>query len=164
MSQNNGNGNRPKLDPELNQEVRVRLLKDKPYTGENGFGKYYLYSVENTQTGEELAFFAPDYIHTIIEEHNLIKGSEFLVKKVPHQNGNKKITSMLELSLVSMPSPEHKPTNGSDNLRETLLQCVRDAANIVDEVKNDVAFRVEDLRSLSLTLFIARTKLGNGFH
>jgi len=165
MGTNNGNGTqRPKLDPELNQEVRVRLLKDKPYTSENSVGRYWLYSVQNVDTDEELAFFAPPEIHQIIEEQKLGKGSEFLLKKVAHQNGTKKVTAKLELSFVSSSSIKAPTSPAEDNLKDTLLQCVREAASIVNEVKDEVAFRVEDTRSLSLTLFIAKTKLGNGFH
>jgi hypothetical protein len=114
-----------------------------------------------TEQGVEESFFAPEPIHNIIKEHKLKAGDEFILSRV--QNG-KPGSSKLELSLVSVGASDSHPSNSSDNLRETLLQCVRDASSIVEEVKNNVAFRVEDLRSLSLTLFIARTKLGNGFH
>ncbi len=164
MGTNNGNGTatRAKVELSLNQEIRLRLLKDKCYIGENSVGKYFLYSTVNTETGEEMAFFAPQEIHDIIVEKHLSKDSEFILKKIPCQNGSKKISSKLELSLVSSSLPT--PPSNTDSLKETMLQCVRDAVSIVNEVKDEVAFRAEDLRSLSLTLFIARTKLGNGFH
>ena len=37
--------NRPKIELELGQEVRLKLVKDKPYTGESSVGVYHLYSV-----------------------------------------------------------------------------------------------------------------------
>ena len=67
MVSDNGNGTatqRTKLEPALNQEVRVKLMKEKPYTGENTRGKYFLYSVVDLASGEEMAFFAPRIIFT----------------------------------------------------------------------------------------------------
>jgi hypothetical protein len=158
MGQNNGNASRPKLEPELNQEVWVRLLKDKPYTGDNSFGKYYLYSVANIETNEELAFFAPDYIHAIIEERKLGKGSEFIVKKIPFQNGNKKVTSKLELSLVgaNVPPPASLDPK-QDNFKEMMRGCILDALQLKREIEGLELDR-EDIRSLSSTLFIARSR------
>ena len=157
MGQNNGNTSRPKLEPELNQEVRVRLLKDKPYTGDNSFGKYYLYSVANAETNEELAFFAPDYIHAIIEERKLGKGSEFSVKKIPFQNGSKKATSKLELSLVSAATPPAASESKPDNFKEMMRACIVDALEIKRSIEG-IDLTHEDIRSLSSTLFIARSR------
>jgi hypothetical protein len=145
---------------EFGQSKRLRLLRNEPITGSNNYGPYYLYPVV-TEAGIEESFFAPEPLHTIIQEHKLRAGDEFILSRV--QNG-KPGSSKLELSLVSAATSSSQPADSSDNLRETLLKCVRDASSIVQEVKEEVAFRVEDLRSLSLTLFIARTKLGNGFH
>ncbi len=156
MGQNNGNGTttRAKLEPEVNQEVRVRLLKDKPFTGENGYGKYYLYSVQDLDDGEEKAFFAPAEIHQIIEEKKLPKGSEFIIKKVPYQNG-KKIGSKLELSLVSVAAPP-PPVPQSDNLKQLLLDCILDAADIVKQA--GIQFSNDELQKLATTLFIQRSR------
>ena len=152
--------NKSKTDVALNQSKRLKLLRNEPITGSNGYGPYYLYPVV-TEQGVEESFFAPEPLHNIIKEHKLKAGDEFILSRV--QNG-KPGSSKLELSLVSAATSSSQPADSSDNLRETLLKCVRDASSIVQEVKEEVAFRVEDLRSLSLTLFIARTKLGNGFH
>lgn len=150
------NGNRPKLEPELNQEVRVRLLKEKPFTGENGYGKYYLYSVANAENGEELAFFAPQEVHDIIVEKGLTKGSEFIVRKIPYQNGNKKITSKLELSLVNSAAPAQPTAQSTDGLRDLMLQCVQDAAFVV--ANSGVQFSNGEVQKFATTLFIARSK------
>jgi hypothetical protein len=158
MGQNNGNGtatHRAKLEPALNQEVRVKLLKDKPYTGDNSVGKYFLYSVVNTETGEEMAFFAPDYIHDIIVEKRLGKDSEFILKKVPFQNGSK-ISSKLELSLVSV--PEKVPVSSqTDHLKEIMQQCLSEAIDITRSF-TDVPFQNDDVRAICSSLFIARTR------
>jgi hypothetical protein len=157
MRTNNGNGtatHRAKLEPALNQEVRVKLLKDKPYTGDNSVGKYFLYSVVNTETGEELAFFAPDYIHDIIAEKHLGKDSEFILKKVPFQNGSK-ISSKLELSLVKVAEPL-PVSSQTDGLKEILLQCVKDAAEVIRS--SGVQLGNDELQKLATTLFIQRAK------
>ncbi len=154
MGIDNGNGRatRNKVDPPLNQEVRVKLLKDKPFIGDNSVGKYYLYSVVNTETGEELAFFAPDYIHNIISEKRLVKDSEFILKKVPFQNGSK-ISSNLELSLVSAASPQ----SHTDNLKVIMRQCLAEAIEIPHSF-TDVPFQKDDVRAICSSLFIARTR------
>jgi len=158
MGQNNGNGtatHRAKLEPVLNQEVRVKLLKDKPYTGDNSVGKYFLYSVVNTETGEELAFFAPDYIHDIIAEKHLGKDSEFILKKVPFQNGSK-ISSKLEISLVRV--AEKVPVSSqTDHLKEIMRQCLSEAIDITRSF-TDVPFQNDDVRAICSSLFIARTR------
>ena len=146
---------------EFGQSKRLKLLRNEPITGSNNYGLYYLYPVV-TEAGIEESFFAPEPIHNIIKEHKLKAGDEFILSRV--QNG-KPGSSKLELSLVSAAASSSQSADSSDNLRETLLQCVRDAASIVNEVKDEVGFRTEETtRSLSLSLFIARTKLGNGFH
>ena len=158
MGQNNGNGTatqRAKLEPALNQEVRIKLLKDKPYTGDNSVGKYFLYSVVNTETGEELAFFAPDYIHDIIAEKHLGKDSEFILKKVPFQNGSK-ISSKLEISLVRV--AEKVPVSSqTDHLKEIMRQCLSEAIDITRSF-TDVPFQNDDVRAICSSLFIARTR------
>jgi hypothetical protein len=152
------NGQRPKLEPELNQEVRVRLLKDKPYSGENGFGKYYLYAVQDVSDGEEKAFFAPDYLHQQIEEMKLTKGSEFVLRKIPYQNGNKKITSKLKITIVSTPPAflDHYSSAG-DTVTETMEQSLRDAVEMTKRIEG-IPWRSEDIQRVAVTLFISRTR------
>jgi hypothetical protein len=161
MGQNNGNGTttRAKVEPGLNQEVRLKLLKDKPFTGENGYGKYYLYSVQDLDDGEEKAFFAPADVHQIIEDKKLTKGSEFIIKKVPYQNG-KKIGSKLELSLISVaaaPPPVSSTQPSADNLKEIMRQCLAEAVEIVHSLP-DIPFQNDDIRAICASLFIARTR------
>ena len=157
MSTNNGNGTatqRAKLEPALNQEVRVKLLRDKPYTGDNSVGKYFLYSVVDLSTGEEKAFFAPDYIHDIIVAKHLGKDSEFILRKVPFQNGSK-ITSKLEISVVSV-AAKGPVSSETDGLKEILLQCVKDAAEVIRS--SGVQLGNDELQKLATTLFIQRTR------
>ncbi|HEY9165849.1 MAG TPA: hypothetical protein VIS48_06775 [Candidatus Kryptonia bacterium] len=121
--------NIPKLDPELNMEVTDKLLRDKPHIGESSFGKYYLYNVE--KGGFEKSFFAPIEIHEVLQANKLKAGSEFKLKKIMDQSKPK-----LELALVAASSTGNgNHTPNQDNLKEIMLQCVRDSADIVNAVK-----------------------------
>jgi adenine specific DNA methylase Mod len=44
MANGNGTGMKPKVEIALNETATLKLLKDKPYSGDNSFGTYYLYS------------------------------------------------------------------------------------------------------------------------
>jgi len=157
MVTNNDNGtatHRAKLEPALNQEVRVKLLKEKPYIGENSVGKYFLYSVVNLVSGEEMAFFAPDYVHDIIVAKHLGKDSEFILRKIPFQNGSK-ITSKLELSVVSV-AAKVPVSSETDGLKEILLQCVKDAAEVIRS--SGIQLGNDELQKLAISLFIQRTR------
>ncbi len=136
----NGNGQRPKL--ELKPEpVRLKLLRDQPLVGENTHGKYYLYLV-STDSGQELAWFAPPEIHEVIS--NLKAGSELLVKK---PKGGKVEVSVLGKAETA----DQKP----DTLRDLMLQSVIDA----DFVLKNCGVQVSDeLQKLSTAIFIARTR------
>jgi len=154
---------KPKVDPEVNQEVHLKLLKDNPHIGESTNGRYFLYSVSDlTDGGEEKSFFAPDYIHEIIQSSKLTKGSEFKLKKITQSgNGNGKQTTRLELALIpssgSNGNGQHPPETG-DNLKEIMERCVRDAVEIINSFKDQVPFQTADTRSIASTLFIARSK------
>ncbi|MCX6133004.1 MAG: hypothetical protein NTU47_04230 [Ignavibacteriales bacterium] len=152
MGQNNGNGNNPpKVELELNQEARFKILKPV-YAGQSSFGKFYLYSVKDLETGETRSLFATDEIHSIIEEKQLGVGSEFALKRVP--NG-KKGSSRLELSILGKaPEPE---SQRKDNLKELLFQSVRDAVDIVRD--SGIQFSNDEIQKLATTLFIQRTRL-----
>ena len=148
-----GTNNRPKIELEIGQEVRLKLVKDKPYTGESSVGVYHLYSVLDLGDNQEKAFFATDDIHQIITEQNLIKGSEFSLKRV--KNG-KPGSSKYELAILSIPKEAETPTASS--LREIMLESVKDAAYVVENC--GVQFNNEELQKFATTIFIQRTKNG----
>ena len=152
MGTNNGNGNRPKVELEIGQEARLRLMKDKPYIGENSVGKYFLYSVLDLGDNQEKALFATNEIHQIISEHKLGKESEFNLKR--NKNG-KPGSSKLELSLVSAAAPP--PQAHADNLKEIMRQCLAEAIDIVRSLP-DIPFQNDDIRAICASLFIARTR------
>jgi hypothetical protein len=144
--------NRPKLELNPGEEVTVTLLKDKPMVGENGYGPYYLYSLR-TLDNTEVSFFSPPEIHQIIEEKRLGKGSQFILRKPAQHNGQK---SKLEIALIGNGNGAAKSDDG-DDLKQLLLQCIRDAADIVKEA--GIQFSNDELQKLATTLFIQRTRL-----
>ena len=80
MATGNGTGTKPKVEIALNQSATLTLLKDKPYSGENSFGAYYLYSVSHD--GVEKAFFTSPDLHQKIAEAGLKTNDEFRISKV----------------------------------------------------------------------------------
>jgi hypothetical protein len=154
------NNTRPKVDLKLNEPVRLKLLRDTPYEGENSYGPYYLYTVD--ESGEEKAFFATQDIHLKIRESKLVQGDEFILEKTATQKGKRIITG---ITFEAMPaertngnghSNEMSGTNG-DDMKAILLQCVRDAVEVTRSV-DGVPFQTEDIQKLATTLFIQRSR------
>ncbi len=160
------NNERPKLELALNETVRVKLLKDKPYEGKSPYGSYLLYSIE--QDGMEKAFFAPPEVHQQIAEQGYKAGDELVLKKVAVQNG-RKVISRIQVEPVAKAvtaqaaspssSPQPKPTNGKpveDDFRSIMEQSLQEAVEITRSVQG-VPFQNEDIQKIASCLFIART-------
>ena len=166
QTQTTKNG-RPKLELQLNQVATLTLMRDKPYTGETSFGQYYLYTVKD-QTGVELSFFALAEIHAQIHEAGLKTGDSFTLTKKAVQNG-KKVGAKLEFETVkkAVPTQPAEPEKKDDvplditddGFKKLMQRCVQEAVQIVKEV-NTVPWQNEDIRSIALTMFIQRAKLG----
>ena len=157
MANNNA---RPKVDLKLNEPVRLKLLRDTPYEGENSYGPYYLYTVE--ESGQEKAFFATQDIHAKIRQSKLVQDDEFILEKTATQRGKRVVT---DITFEAMPAErsngngsavEHVSTNG-DNLKEIMLVCLRDAVEVTRAVDN-VPFQTDDIQKLATTLFIQRSR------
>jgi hypothetical protein len=146
------NGNRPKLELQLNESAKVKLLKDKCYEGTNTNGTYYLYTVEHNEA--ETAFFAPAEIHELIVKHALKSGDEFTLTKVASQNG-KKVGSRLEFSMSSNGKPHAEITG--DGFRAVMEQSLKEAVDITKSITT-IPFQNEDVQKIASCLFIARTK------
>ena len=134
----------------MNKPARFRLLRNEAITGNQTNGDpWQLYPVKN-EHGNELSFFAPDDIHAVLVEHKLKAGDEFILTRV--ENG-KKGSSKLQVSIIGKEStPDPKP----DNLRDVMIQSMKDSAEIVAAVPA-LGLRAEDARAIGLSLFIART-------
>ena len=157
MANGNGTGNKPKVEIALNETATLKLLKDKPYSGENSFGSYYLYSV--SQDGLERAFFTSPDLHQKIAEAGLKTGDEFKISKVAVQNG-RKVTARVDFEVVAKaPAPVPPPADvpSDDGFKELMQRCVQEAVAIVKEV-NTIPWQNEDVRSIALTIFIQRAR------
>jgi hypothetical protein len=148
--------NKPKLDLLLDRPIKLTLLKDKPYIGNNNYGEFYLYSAKD-ENGVEYSYFADASVHNLIQEHKLKSGSSFVLQRVATMNG-KKMSSKVEFSIIgeSEPVQQFPSSFGSDNLKELLLQCVRDAADVVKAA--GIQFNNDELQKLATTLFIQRSR------
>jgi len=132
--------------------LKLKLLRDQPHVGDNGHGKYFLYSAQD-EAGIEFAWFAPQEIHDVIQTNGLKTGSEILVKRV-QANGKKGVTK-IELSILGE-TPEQPKANG-DDLKEIMQRCLQEAVEITKAVAG-VPLQSEDVRSICSCLFIARTR------
>ena len=152
----NGTANKPKLDLLLDKPIKLTLLKDKPYIGNNNYGEFYLYSVKD-ENGIDYSYFSDAPIHQLIQDHKLKAGSSFVLQRVAVMNG-KKTSSKVEFSIIGEPEPvQQTPSSGgSDNLKELLLQSILDAADVVKAA--GIQFNNDELQKLATTLFIQRSR------
>ena len=83
----------------------------------------------------------------------------FFVVKLAVQNG-KKLTPQISIEFVerlqSAPMPVSASHAPQDNLKAIMLQCVKDAADIVRD--SGVQLGNDELQRLAVTLFITRSK------
>jgi hypothetical protein len=142
------NGSRPKLELVPNQPVKLKLLKPAPFTGENSRGKYYLYSVVDSD-GIEMAYFASEEIHNLIQSNKLKAGAEIQLTKKD---------KAVEFAIIGQPKPEALSSSApdTDNLKAILLQCVKDAAEVIRD--SGIQLGNDELQKLATTLFIQRAK------
>lgn len=146
--------NKPKLDLILDRPIKLTLLKDKPYIGNNNYGEFYLYSVKDDE-GVEYSYFAETHIHTLIQEHKLKSGSSFILTKIASQNG-KKISAKVEFSIVGESEQPSQIFPGQDNLKDLMLQCLIDASEVVKQA--GLQFSNDELQKLATTIFIQRCR------
>jgi hypothetical protein len=155
MSQNNGN--RPRLELNLNESATVTLLREKPTEGTNNYGEYAMLTIQHD--GIEKVFFTSPDIAQKISELKIGKGDTIILRKIPFQNG-KKLSSKIELEVL-----QKKPMDGTsstsqahaDNLKAIMAQCLSEAIDITRSF-TDVPFQNDDVRAICSSLFIARTR------
>jgi hypothetical protein len=126
--------------------MKLKLLRNEPLIGRNSHGEYYMYAVTN-EAGEELVWFAPSTAHDVIQSQQLRAGSEIIVKLT----GKNKV----EVSILGK-AAEPERASKTDNLRDVMIQSMKDSAEIVAAVPA-LGLRAEDARAIGLSLFIART-------
>lgn len=149
---------KPKVELSLNESVQLTLLKDKALVGENSYGPYFMYSVQNH--GSEKVFFATAEVHKQILEAGLKSGDSFELRKVSMQDG-KKLSSKLEFAVL-----EKRNGNGhnsdtvmheQDGYRDLMQRCLQESLAIVRSVEG-FGFTNEDVRSICNCLFIQRSR------
>jgi len=129
--------------------MSLELLFDEPMVGQSRFGEYYLYAVKNG-TDQEYSFFAPAEVNEQIK--SLRKGERFEITKLAEQKGTKIVTSYK----VEKQTPANEINkNNNDNFYDLMLTSCRDAVKIQNELGG-----LMDAKSLAVTLFIARSKIG----
>ena len=151
------NNNKPKLELEVNIPCKIKLLQDKPATGNSQYGTWHLYNV--LSGGQEYSFFAPDQVVQFINENHLGKNSEIVIIKQIVKNGNKKVTNYV----TAFPQPESSLSNGttitngsSDHSSPEftkMLQSMNEALQIRNRLGSEV-----DASKIGITLFITRMK------
>ena len=140
---------RKKLELELNKTMSLELLFDEPMVGQSRFGEYYLYAVKNG-SDVEYSFFAPTEVNEQLK--SLRKGERFEITKLAEQKGTKIVTSYK----VEKQSPANEINKiSNDNFYDLMLTSCRDAVKIQNELGG-----LMDAKSLAVTLFIARSKIG----
>jgi hypothetical protein len=148
---------KPKLELELNKQVKIELLQDQPLIGTSRYGEYFLYNVRNG-TGEELSFFPDKEVHEKLKD--LRRCDKVEICKRAEQKGTKIITSFE----VKVLSSDHSETNSeknliTDNYFEVMLASYKDALQIQEKLGTMI-----DTTKISICLFIARTKInGSNF-
>ena len=91
----------------------------------------------------------------MIQQHKLKAGDEFVLSRV---EGEKKGKSRLEFSIIGKAEPQHstEPMH-LDDLKTVMQQSIKDALELIKSFP-EVPFQSEDIRSISLTLFIQRAR------
>lgn len=120
--------------------------------GQSRYGDYFLYAVKN-KNDQECSFFASAEVNEQIK--SLRKGDRFEITKLAEQKGTKIVTSY-KVEKKNLESPPNEIIkNSSDNFYELMLTSCRDAVKIQNELGG-----LMDAKSLAVTLFIARSKMG----
>lgn len=158
--------NKPKLDLQVNIPATIKLLMDKPVTGSNSYGNWYLFGVEFE--GQEYSFFATEDVAKFAEVNNLRKGDTVKVTKTLIKNGRRNQTAY-ELEIINKNHPSANGNgqtavingNGHSNGISEEYKIMRDCLAQGIKLQQDLG-SVIDVNRIAITLFITRTKSKNG--
>jgi len=107
-----------KLELQVNIPTTVKLLQKNPATGENSYGKWWLYNVECE--GTEYSYFAPEKVVNILNENNVVQDDEVVITKKLIKNGKKNITDyevhVLENTHAVIPATNGRSNGHSNNV------------------------------------------------
>lgn len=154
--------NKPKLDLQVNIPATITLLMDKPVTGSNAYGNWYLFGVEHE--GQEYSFFATEEVAKFAVENNLRKGDSLKVTKTLVKVGKKNQT-FYQLEIINK---NQAATNGNGKMLSNGngqsnddYQIMHDCLAQGIKLQQDLG-SVIDVNRIAITLFITRTKAKNG--
>lgn len=153
----NGNNGKPKLELQVNIPTKIKLLQDQPATGTSQYGKWYLYNVEFE--GNENSFFSPEQVQKFIEDNQLKKGDEIEITKTLTKNGKSNIVDF-KINLISKQNGQVTKPNGNGKTDD--IKIMRDCLISAIELQKELG-SVVDVNKIAMSLYIARTKNGNGF-
>jgi len=154
---NDNNNTKAKLELQINIPKKIKLLQDQPATGENQYGKWWLYNVLSND--QEQSFFAPEPVVKFISENGLKRNSEIEITKKLVKNGNKN-TADFQIEIVSNGKSQDTSTNTNDtnnqkrNDYENMVEALKEALKIKEYLKSDII----DVNKIGITLFIQKCK------
>jgi len=151
----NGNG-KLKLELQVNIPTKIKLLQDKPATGESNYGKWYLYSVLSDET--EMSFFAPEQVQKFIEVNALGKGDELEITKTLTKDGKKNVVDY-KIELLTRQTPT-APVNSNNKPND--IKIMRDCLISSIELQKELG-SVVDVNKIAMSLYISRSKNGNSY-
>jgi len=111
-----------KLELQVNIPTTVKLLQTNPATGENSYGKWWLYNVECG--GTEYSYFAPEKVVNILNENNVVQDDEVVITKKLIKSGKKNITDY-EVHILETTHADIPATNGRSNGYQKVVETTQ---------------------------------------
>ena len=152
-------GQKPKLELQINEPTKIRLLYDEPIIGESTYGKYYLYAVKNGNDKDEYSFFAPDTVHEKLV--NCKKNDVVIITKQAAQRGKKLVTTY-DVQIVgndestAPKQPQQNPQKDDDFYYNAMEKSLDEAFRLTQK------FNGLSPSQIGISIFIQRTR-SNGF-
>ncbi len=109
---------KPKLELQVNIPTTMKLLQSEPATGENSYGRWYLYSVECD--GTEYSYFAPEKVVKMLRENEVSVSDEVVITKKLIKNGKKNLTDYEVSVLESTATAEERSGHRSEEYKNAL--------------------------------------------
>jgi len=174
-----------KLEIQVNIPTTIKLLQTDPATGENNYGKWWLYNVESC--GTEYSYFAPEKVVELLKANNVSQDDEVVITKKLIKSGKKNITDyeVCVLETESVAETNHQSigsangftngygngsalavSNGNENLGRTSVNTPalsKDYPVMLQCMTEAMMLRDElghdvDVNKLGITLFLRKVK------
>lgn len=152
---------KPKLNLEVNIPATIKLLQDKPLTGNNSYGNWFLFGVECE--GKEYSFFTTEEVNKFISENNLGKGDEIKVTKTIGKNGKKNATSYQIETVKKSETNSNVKANGHGHSQIDDYDLMYESLAQAKQLQSEFGALV-DFSKVAISLFISKKKNGNSLH